>query len=147
MGRDFPPSRPARVPPSLLYNRYRVFTGSRKRPGLEADFSPPSSAEVYKQSRAVPLHSLRAFVAYKKGETYLLILLYTVRYSVYRTVRYSIYRTVRYSIYRTVRYSIYRTVRYSIYRTVRYSIYRRSGTVYIARTVQYISYSKVQYIT
>jgi hypothetical protein len=31
----------------------------------------PSSAEVEKQSRAIPLLSIRAFVACKKGETYL----------------------------------------------------------------------------
>jgi hypothetical protein len=42
-GRDFPHlSRPA----SLLYNGYRVFSGDRKRPGSDADPSPPSSAEV-----------------------------------------------------------------------------------------------------
>ena len=33
-------------PPSLLYNGYRVFPGGRKRPGRDADPSPPSSAEV-----------------------------------------------------------------------------------------------------
>ena len=33
-------------PPSLLYNGYRVFLGDRKRPGRDADPSPPSSAEV-----------------------------------------------------------------------------------------------------
>jgi hypothetical protein len=43
----------------------------RKRPGRGADPSPPSKAEVYKQSRAIPLLSLRVVVAYKKGETYL----------------------------------------------------------------------------
>jgi hypothetical protein len=32
--------------PSLLYNRYRVFPGGRKRPERDADPSPPSSAEV-----------------------------------------------------------------------------------------------------
>jgi hypothetical protein len=32
--------------PSLLYNGYRVFPGGRKRPGRDADPSPPSSAEV-----------------------------------------------------------------------------------------------------
>jgi hypothetical protein len=58
-------------PRSLLYNRYRVFPGDRKRPGCDAEPSPPSSAEVYKQSRAIPLLSPRAFVACKKGETYL----------------------------------------------------------------------------
>jgi hypothetical protein len=32
--------------PSLLYNGYRVFPGGRKRPGRDADLSPPPSAEV-----------------------------------------------------------------------------------------------------
>jgi hypothetical protein len=32
--------------PSLLYNGYRVFHGGRKRPGRDADPSPPSSAVV-----------------------------------------------------------------------------------------------------
>jgi hypothetical protein len=45
-------------------------------PGRDADPSPPSSAEVYKQSRVIPLLSLRAFVACKKGETYLPTLLH-----------------------------------------------------------------------
>jgi hypothetical protein len=43
----------------------------RKRPARETDPSPPSGAEVLKQSRDIPLLSLRAFVAYEKGETYL----------------------------------------------------------------------------
>jgi hypothetical protein len=34
------------APPSLLYNGYRVFPGGRKRPGRDADPSPPSSAKV-----------------------------------------------------------------------------------------------------
>jgi hypothetical protein len=33
-------------PPSLLYNGYRVFPGSKTRLGRDADLSPPSSAEV-----------------------------------------------------------------------------------------------------
>jgi hypothetical protein len=46
-GRDFPHlSRPAMGPPSFLYNGYRVFPRGRRRPGRDADFSPPSSAEV-----------------------------------------------------------------------------------------------------
>jgi hypothetical protein len=32
--------------PSLLYNGYRLFPGGIKRPGRDADPSPPSSAEV-----------------------------------------------------------------------------------------------------
>ena len=35
-------------PPSLLYNGYRVFHGGKKRPGRDADPSPPSSAVVMK---------------------------------------------------------------------------------------------------
>jgi hypothetical protein len=56
-------------PPSLLYSGYRVFPGGRKRPGRDAD---PSTAEVQKQSSAILLISLRAFVACEKGETYIL---------------------------------------------------------------------------
>jgi hypothetical protein len=63
------PDRP-QGPPSLLYNGYRVFPGGRKRPGRDAGPSSPSSAEVQKQSTAIPLCSLRAFVACKKSETY-----------------------------------------------------------------------------
>ena len=57
------------VPPSLLYNGYRVFPGGKERPGREADPSPPSSAvghervELYLYSSlwAVrPVHSLSA---------------------------------------------------------------------------------------
>jgi hypothetical protein len=46
-GRDFPhlPDRPW-GPPSLLYNGYRVFPGGRKRPGRDANPSPPSRAKV-----------------------------------------------------------------------------------------------------
>ena len=58
-------------PPSLLYNGCRVFPEGKKRTGRDTDPSPHYSAEVQKQSRAIPLLSLRAFVAYKKGETYL----------------------------------------------------------------------------
>ena len=36
-------------PPSLLYNGYRVFPGSKERPGRDADPSPPSSAVVVKE--------------------------------------------------------------------------------------------------
>jgi hypothetical protein len=37
-------------PPSLLYNGYRVFPGGKKRPGRDADHSPPSSAVVMKET-------------------------------------------------------------------------------------------------
>jgi len=36
-------------PPSLLYNGYRVFPGSKERPGRDADPSPSSSAVVMKE--------------------------------------------------------------------------------------------------
>jgi hypothetical protein len=36
-------------PPSLLYNGYRVLPGGKVRPGLAADHSPPSSAEVMEE--------------------------------------------------------------------------------------------------
>jgi hypothetical protein len=41
------------------------------RPGRDADPSLSSSAEVLKQSEAIALLSLRAFVACEKDETYL----------------------------------------------------------------------------
>jgi hypothetical protein len=41
-GRDLPHlSKLALGPPSPLYNEYRVFPGSKKRLGLDADPSPP----------------------------------------------------------------------------------------------------------
>jgi hypothetical protein len=52
---------------------------SRKRPGRDADPSPPSSAEVEKQSGTIPLLSLRAFVACKKVETYLYAIVSVVK--------------------------------------------------------------------
>jgi hypothetical protein len=49
-GQDFPHlCRPARGPPSLLYNGYCVFAGGKGRPGCDADPSPPSSAVVKKE--------------------------------------------------------------------------------------------------
>jgi hypothetical protein len=56
-------------PPSLLYNGYRVF------PGVESGRSVtltlhPSLVPRYKNRLGIPLLSLRAFVACKKGETY-----------------------------------------------------------------------------
>jgi hypothetical protein len=35
--------------PSLQWNGYQVFPGSKKRPGRDADLSPPSSAVVMKE--------------------------------------------------------------------------------------------------
>ena len=42
------PDRPS-GPPSLLYNRYRVFPGGKEWPGRDAVHSPPSSAVVMKE--------------------------------------------------------------------------------------------------
>ena len=55
-------------PPNLLYNWYRVFPGGKERPGRGVD---PHS--IYcrgpRKSRVMPLLTLRAFVACKRGET------------------------------------------------------------------------------
>ena len=45
-GEIFIPSDRPCGPPSLLYNGYRVFPGSKVRPGRAADHSPPSSDVV-----------------------------------------------------------------------------------------------------
>jgi hypothetical protein len=50
-------------PPSLPYNGYRAFPGGRKRPGRDTDPSPLLVSRSKKQSRPIPLLSLRAFVA------------------------------------------------------------------------------------
>jgi hypothetical protein len=42
------------------------FPGGEVRPGRDAVPSPPPSAEVKKQSTAIPLLSLRAFVDYER---------------------------------------------------------------------------------
>jgi hypothetical protein len=36
-------------PPSILYNKYHVFPGGKKRPGRESDPSPPSNTAVKKE--------------------------------------------------------------------------------------------------
>jgi len=50
MGTKFsaPPDRPW-GPPSLMYNGYRVFPGSKVRPERAADHLPPSSAAVMEE--------------------------------------------------------------------------------------------------
>ena len=55
-------------PPSLLYNGYRVFSGCRG--GRCVGLTPHSHLvpKVLEKSRAIPLLTLRACVAYKKGE-------------------------------------------------------------------------------
>jgi len=45
----FRPFRPALGSTSLLYNGYRVFPGSKVRPGRAANHSPPSSAAVMEE--------------------------------------------------------------------------------------------------
>jgi hypothetical protein len=67
-------------PPSLLSNGYRFIPGCRKRPGRDADPHPLLVPRCIKQSSAIPLLSLRAFVACKKGETYLHSLNYASSY-------------------------------------------------------------------
>jgi hypothetical protein len=54
------------APSSLLYNGYRAFPGGRKRLGRDADPSPLLALRSKKQGRAIPLLSLRAFVACKR---------------------------------------------------------------------------------
>jgi hypothetical protein len=72
VGRGFPhQSRPTLWPTQPTLQWVPSLSGGRKRPGRDADPSPPSRAEVQKRSRAIPLLSLRAFVACKKRETYL----------------------------------------------------------------------------
>ena len=45
-------------PPSLLYNGYEVFPGSKVRPGRGADHSPPSSAAVMEEQSYTSTHPL-----------------------------------------------------------------------------------------
>ena len=67
-------------PPSLLYNGYRVFPGGRGGRGV--GLTPPPTHLVCRgprQSRAIPLLTLRAFVANKNGKNlpaYLFLLNY-----------------------------------------------------------------------
>ena len=70
VGRRFS-ARPERpwVPPSLLYNGYRVFPGGRGGRGV--GLTPPHPhlvTKVLEKIRAIPLVTLRACVAYKRGE-------------------------------------------------------------------------------
>ena len=55
-GRGFPPVQTG--PPSLLYNGYRVYPGSKVRPGRAADHSPPSSAAVMEEQSYTSTHHL-----------------------------------------------------------------------------------------
>jgi len=55
-------------PPSLLYNGYRVFPGGRGGRGVGLTPHPHLECRDPTKSRATPLPTLRAFVAYKKGK-------------------------------------------------------------------------------
>jgi hypothetical protein len=66
-------SAPVQTGPETHPASCKMGTGSFPRVesdrGVTLTPSPPSSAEVEKQIRAIPLVSLRAFVTYEKGET------------------------------------------------------------------------------
>jgi len=63
----FRPSRPTLGPTQPPVKWYRVFPGGRGGRGV--GLTPtPSSAEVLEKSITIPLLSLWAIVAYKKGE-------------------------------------------------------------------------------
>jgi hypothetical protein len=55
-------------PPSLLYNGYRVFPGGGGGRGMELTSTPHLVPKVLEKGRAIPLLTLRACVANKKGE-------------------------------------------------------------------------------
>ena len=55
-------------PPTLQYNGYRVFLGGRVGRGVGLTRHPNLVPKVLEKSRAIPLPTLRACVAYKKGE-------------------------------------------------------------------------------
>ena len=62
--------RPDRTwgPPSLLFIGYRVFPGGRGGRGVGLTPHPHLVPKVIEKSTAIPLLTLRAFVAYEKGE-------------------------------------------------------------------------------
>ena len=64
------PARPDRPwgPPSLLYNGYRVFPGGRGGRVVGLTPHPHLVPKVLEKSRAIPLLTVRACVAYEKGE-------------------------------------------------------------------------------
>jgi hypothetical protein len=75
-GRNFPHlSRPPLGPPSLLYNGYRVFPRGSKRPGRDADLSPLLVSRSENRVEPKRILSLRAFVVFKKSETFVKTLL------------------------------------------------------------------------
>ena len=64
----FRPSRRPWSPLSLLYNGYRVFLGGRGGRGVGLTPHAHLVPKVLEKSRAISLLTLRACVAYKKGE-------------------------------------------------------------------------------
>ena len=61
------PDRPWGLP-SLLYNGYRIFPGSRDGRGVGLSPHPNLVPKVLEKSTAIPLLTLRVSVAYKNGE-------------------------------------------------------------------------------
>ena len=54
--------------PSLLYDGYRVFLGGRSGRGVGLTPHLHLVPKVVEKSRAIPVLTLRAYMAYKKGE-------------------------------------------------------------------------------
>ena len=94
-GRDFPHlSKPALgAPPNLLYNGYRIFLGSKERPGRDADPSSPSSAvgnervELYLYSPYGPYGLYRTSVPVQGCTLLLLYMFRTVFPSIIKSIR------------------------------------------------------------
>ena len=57
-----------RGPPSLLYNKYRVFPGGKGGRGVALTTHPHLVPRFTKKSRAIPVFSLRVFAAYNRME-------------------------------------------------------------------------------
>jgi len=74
-GRDeiFHPFIPALGPTQPLYNGYRVFLGGRGGRGVGLIPHPLLVCRGPRKNRAIPLLTQRAFVACKRGESYLLV--------------------------------------------------------------------------
>ena len=80
----FRPSRPALGPTQTPVNGYRFFPESRGGRGVGLTPHPHLLPKVLEKSRAIPLLTLRACVAYKKGENlpnFDFILPFMVRFS------------------------------------------------------------------
>jgi hypothetical protein len=73
--RFFAPVQPGPGVNPTFCTRVPGISRGRKRPECEADSSPLLVPRSKNKSRAIPVLSLRAFVACKKGETYLLTII------------------------------------------------------------------------